>query len=101
MLVAIRDFEAAYEGYADFQRTMERYWCLRWLLQEGIHRTGAVVLRESLVRFERIPLFARVPSLQDTETGQRVEIEVSGIDLLGLDLDCRFVGRLPQDAAKA
>jgi hypothetical protein len=30
-----------------------------------------------------------------------VEIEVSGIDLLGLDLDCRFVGRLPQDAAKA
>jgi exoribonuclease-2 len=101
MLVAIRDFEAAYEGYADFQRTMERYWCLRWLLQEGIHRTGAVVLRESLVRFERIPLFARVPSLPDTETGQRVEIEVSEIDLLGLDLDCRFVGRLPQDAAKA
>lgn len=95
MMIAMRDFEAAYEAYADFQRVMERYWCLRWLLQENVTRTTAVVLRESLVRLERIPLFARVPSLPESESGARVEVDVSNIDLLGVDLDCRFVGRLP------
>ncbi|MBL8532456.1 MAG: RNB domain-containing ribonuclease [Betaproteobacteria bacterium] len=94
MVIAMRDFEAAYEAYADFQRVMERYWCLRWLLQEGVTRTGAVVLRESLVRLERIPLFARTPSLPpEAAPGQRVEVDIADIDLLGLELDCRFAGR--------
>ena len=78
----------------EFQRVMERYWCLRWLVQEQVVRVPATVLRESLVKLGPIPLLARVPSLPESETGMRVEVEVSNIDLLGLDLDCRFVGRL-------
>jgi exoribonuclease-2 len=35
---AMRDFELTYAAYADFQRQMERYWCLRWLQQHGIER---------------------------------------------------------------
>lgn len=34
LLIAMRDFETAYGIYSEFQRAMERYWCLRWLLQE-------------------------------------------------------------------
>ncbi|MDD2915818.1 MAG: RNB domain-containing ribonuclease [Gallionella sp.] len=34
LYAAMRDFDTMYGIYNDFQKTMERYWCLRWLLQE-------------------------------------------------------------------
>jgi exoribonuclease-2 len=51
----MRDFELTYAAYAEFQRGMERYWCLRWLRQAGHPAMNARVLRESLVRLEDIP----------------------------------------------
>ena len=82
LLIAMRDFELAYDAYAEFQRSMERYWCLRWLLQEQAQRTRAVVIRESLVRIDRIPLVVRMPSLPELPAGTPVEVEFAAIDLL-------------------
>ena len=90
LLVILRDFELAYDAYAEFQRGMERYWCLRWLIQEGIALTGAEVLREELVRIDRIPLVVRVPSMPVSAPGSRVELAVSDIDLLELTAHCEF-----------
>ena len=69
---------------------MERYWCLRWLLQEGVGLTGADVLRDELARIDRIPLVVRVPSMPASAPGSRVELAVSDIDLLELTLHCEF-----------
>ncbi len=94
LLAAMRDFEAAHEAYGTFQRSMERYWSLRWLIQEHVSAVTAAVLRESLVRFDDLPLVARVPSLPALDPGTRVELAVSRIDLLELTVHCEFAGRL-------
>ncbi len=93
LLAAMRDFELTYDAYSAFQRTMERYWCLRWLTQEGVTETGAEVLREGLVRIDRIPLVGRVPSLPELPAGERVRLEITGVDLWELTFQARFLQR--------
>ena len=87
----MRDFEATYEVYGDFQRTMERYWCLRWLLQENIGTTGALVLKENLVKLDHLPLVARVASLPELPPETNIEVEISHIDLLELTFNAKFL----------
>src|SRR5262245_668239 len=94
VLAALRDFELAHDAYGEFQRQMERYWCLRWLIQESRQTAAATVIRESLVRFDELPLVVRVPSLPVLDPGARVELTVTGVDLLDLTLRCEFRGRL-------
>ena len=88
---AMRDFEQTYAAYADFQRQMERYWCLRWLLQENVQQIEAVVLRENTVRLATIPLLQRIPSLPELPPNSRVILEIGEVDLLDLNVQARFV----------
>ncbi|MBU1237069.1 MAG: RNB domain-containing ribonuclease [Gammaproteobacteria bacterium] len=97
-LAAMRDFELTYAAYAEFQRGMERYWCLRWLRQEGESAPAARVLRESLVRLERLPLVLKVPSLPALDRGARVRLAIEEIDLLDAECRARYVELLPVDA---
>ena len=90
LLSVMRDFEVASEAYAEFQRTMERYWCLRWLLQEGVGVTSAEVIRDNLVKIDRIPLIARVGSLPILDPGVKVELNISDIDLLELTFHAEY-----------
>ncbi len=92
---AMRDFELTYSAYADFQRRLERYWCLRWLQQENIATLDAVVRREQTVKVDHLPLVLRIPSVPaDLLPGQRVQLSVGEIDLLSLEFDCRFAAAL-------
>ena len=94
---AMRDFEATYAAYADFQRQMERYWCLRWLQQHGISEIGATVRREQLVKLDHLPMLLRVPSLPaDLAPGKRLRLVVESIDLLGPEIGCRFLSVLDE-----
>ncbi len=118
----LRDFDTAYTTYNDFQRNMERYWCLRWLLQEAekvdalsptLSRTAgeganeplrglilpATVLRENLVRFADIPLVGRIPSLPpEVQPNAQVTLEIHSVDLLDLNFDARYVAHTSGDA---
>lgn len=90
LLAALRDFELTYAAYDEFQRRMEQYWCLRWLVQEGVKTARAEVVRENLVRFADIPLYTRVPSLADLPPGSSVVVEVEEIDLIDSQVRCVY-----------
>ena len=94
---ALRDFELTYGAYADFQRLMERYWCLRWLQQREITEIQATVRREQLVKLDHLPLLLRVPSVPaDLGPGKRLKLSVDSIDLLGPELSCRYLCALDE-----
>ena len=94
--IAIRDFEEAYNAYNEFQRKMEKYWCLRWLLQGEIKTTKAVVIKENYVKLDCLPLIIRVPSLPEIFSDTFVELEISQIDLLELTVDTKFTRKLEE-----
>ena len=93
LFAVLGDFEATYAQYAEFQDRMERYWCLRWLLQEGVAECRARVIRENLVRFTDLPLVMRLPDMPVSEPDAPVRVAVGRIDLLQSTLECRYAGR--------
>jgi exoribonuclease-2 len=88
LFAAVRDFELAYDAYAEFQRHMERYWCLRYLLQEGLREVDATLIRDDLVRVAGLPLVMRARGLPLCEPGAALRLAVDDIDLL--DVTCRL-----------
>ena len=94
LFAAMRDFDLTYSAYGEFQRSMERYWCLRWLQQENVSVIEATVRRENLVKFDHLPLLVRVPSMPETKVGQRVRVSIEAVDFLSLDFSCRYLETL-------
>jgi exoribonuclease-2 len=91
---AARDFEAAYDAYAEHQRLLERYWCLRYLIQEDVREAQASVIRDELVRLENVPLVCRTIGLPaGTVPGERVRVAFGEPDLWEAVVPCRYAGK--------
>ncbi len=101
LMAAMRDFELTYAAYAEFQRQMERYWCLRWLRQHQLGKVEAKVIRDNLVRLEAIPLVFRAPSMPLQMPGSRVRLMVEHSDLLDVEVEARFVETLSEPDSDA
>ncbi len=89
-------FDAKYGAYADFQSRMERYWCLRWLEQEGQRRATAVVVRDDLVRLALAPFYFRLPDLPALAAGRRILVDILERDEVDLEVSARYVDVAPE-----
>ena len=96
LFAVMRDFELTYAAYAEFQRGMERYWCLRWLRQQGRPEVSARVLRDNIVRLEAIPLVIKVASLPPQLPDSRIQLVLEHSDLLDITAELRFVATLAE-----
>ncbi|MGB7481518.1 MAG: ribonuclease catalytic domain-containing protein [Burkholderiaceae bacterium] len=89
-------FEGVYAGYADFQSTMERYWCLRWLDQRQPQdggqpqRVDAVVLKEEILRLTEIPLVIKLPGMPELARGTQVKLDLLRWDEVDLSVEARL-----------
>jgi exoribonuclease-2 len=90
---ALADFEATYAAYAEFQSRMEHYWTLRWLLQESAQEMAGTVLREGVVRLDRVPLVVRLADLPPLAPDTPVRVAIGRIDLLAATVEARYAGR--------
>jgi exoribonuclease-2 len=95
MAAAARDFEEAYEAYGEFQRHMERYWCLRYLEQEGIREIAATVIRDELVRIDGMPLVLRAIGVPTAAPGDRLRVAFGEFDFWEVAVVCRYAGAQP------
>ncbi|HFC8532730.1 TPA: ribonuclease catalytic domain-containing protein [Neisseria lactamica] len=81
LFAALRDFDAAYTAYADFQRQMEAYWSLVYLQQQGISELTATILKEDLVRIEGLPLVTRATGIPfDALPKSQALFKITGLD---------------------
>ncbi|MGE4369945.1 MAG: ribonuclease catalytic domain-containing protein [Burkholderiaceae bacterium] len=90
LFAIIGAFDSQYTLWSDYQSSMERYWCLRWLQQQGLDTVTGSVIRDDLVRLENVPLVIRVAGLPELDRGQRVVLDILGVDELSLELMCRL-----------
>lgn len=101
IFAVVSGFDAAYASYAEFQARLERYWCLRWLAQEGVTRLAATVVKDDLLRLDGLPMLTRLPGLPALARGQRIEIDVLGSDEVELALHARLHQVLSAQVAAA
>ena len=93
LVAAARDFETAYEAYNEHQRLLERYWCLRWLEQEGVGEACGAVIRDELVRLEELPLVVRCVGLPALAPGERVKVAFGEFHPWDAHVLARYAGK--------
>ncbi len=89
LYAVVQGFDDTYTAYADHQRRMEYFWCLRWLTQEQKKEVVAAVVKGDLVRLEEVPLLLHVPGLGVHARGTRIVLEVMGVDELTVEASVR------------
>ena len=100
LFAALRDFDATYTAYADFQRQMEAYWSLIYLEQEQCRELTAVLLKEDLVRIDGLPLVNRVHGIPiDIQPKTRMKLAITQLDAEQQLLSLKYLNALPPESA--
>lgn len=86
----VSNFTMTYGAYNDFQRKMERYWSLRYIEQEGYKTVEAAVVKGELIRIEGLPFMQRMPGLPELPRGQKILLDVLGVDYVDVLLEARL-----------
>jgi exoribonuclease-2 len=96
LFAIISAFDGAYTAYNAHQSSMERFWTLKALQQQGLQELTATVFKTfpnqaPLVRADTLPLVFNLSGGQDAPRGAQVLVRIGGIDLIGLDVHAQLV----------
>ena len=94
-------FDGVYSAYNVFQSSIERYWTLKYLQQNGITELTATSFKDNLVRADELPLVLPALGAQGLPRGARVRIRLGEIDEITLDISGTVIERLDTPAEEA
>src|SRR5690606_37038883 len=94
----------AYSSYGAYQASMERFWTLKYLLQQGIQELDAALIKDggagdTLVRADALPLVLPVLGAQGLPRGSRVRVRLGEVDLIALAVNATVVDHLDPNSA--
>lgn len=94
LFASLRNFEATYNAYAEFERTMKRFWSLEYLRQNQIQTLTAEVYKENTLRLLHLPLYPKVFNLPNgLKLGSLVLLTIESLDFATLSLYARFLAQ--------
>jgi exoribonuclease II len=99
----ISAFDGAYGAYNAYQNGMERFWTLQYLKQHNITELSATVFKAfpgqpPMARADDLPLVLPVLGGGDLPRGARVQIRLSDVDDISLDISGHLLHILEAEA---
>ena len=87
----ISAFDGAYSAYNGYQASMERFWTLQYLKQHNITELSATVFKTfpgqpAMARADHLPLVLPVLGGGDLPRGAHVQLRLSAVDDITLDI---------------
>ena len=96
LFAVISNFDTAYSAYNGFQSSLERYWTLKYLGQQGITELDCAVMMNGLVRADTLPLVFKAIGADNLPRNAKVRVRVTGVDELTLDVHASVTARLDE-----
>ncbi len=100
LFAVISNFDGAYSAYNGFQSSMERYWTMKHLGQEGISELDCAVMVNGLVRADTLPLVFKAIGADSLPRHAKVRVRITGVDLLTLDVHASVIARIDEAASQ-
>jgi exoribonuclease-2 len=101
LFAVISNFDTAYSAYNGFQSSLERYWTLKYLGQQGITELDCAVMMNGLVRADTLPLVFNAIGADKLPRHAKVRVRVTGVDELTLDVHASVIARLDEATSDA
>lgn len=91
LFAIISAFDTAYTTYNGYQNSMERFWTLQYLRQQHITELNATVFKTmpgqpAMARADDLPLVLPVVGGSNLQRGAKVQLRLSDIDDISLDI---------------
>jgi len=94
LFAIISSFEAAYSAYNAYQSSMERFWTLQYIQQQGVSELAGSIIKDQLLRAESLPLVLPVMGAQDAARGAQFKVRLGDINFITLDVHGTVIERL-------
>lgn len=94
LVTVVNTFETKYTKYLEFQKKMEKYWSLKYILQENIENIEGVFVYKNRVQLLGIPILIELPHNEAKEQGSKIALNLSNIDLINLTFNFHIIKNL-------